>query len=380
MSGGLIMKKRDAIAFVQPYVPSYRRGMFDAIADRLKEEGLELEVWHAKPQGRAAARGNSIEGSWSRPITQRRISVAGRNLTYRPILSEARKVRGVVAGLASTNFETYLLAGDPRVNLMLWGHGRNFTAKNNALDARLERWLSGRASHVFAYTDQGREHLIGAGLASTKVSTVLNSTDVVTLRRAQASATVADLARTRAAYDLENKDVALFVGAFDEPKRLPFLFDAADRVAERNEKFTLLLAGAGPLDDYVKEQTSTRDYARLIGRQDTEQLASLSNLVDLIVMPGRVGLVAVDSLALGVPLATTSYPFHAPESEYLNRRNSLWSDDDPESYASSITTYFGSPELRRETKERAREDGANFSLEQSAEVFVQGIKTGLETR
>lgn len=375
-----MMKKRDAIAFVQPYVPSYRRGMFDAIADRLGAEGLELEVWHAEPQGRAAARGNSIIGPWSRPVRQHRISVAGRNLTYRPILSDARRVRGVVAGLASTNFETYLMASDPRVNLMLWGHGRNFTAKNNALDGRLERWLSGKASHVFAYTDQGRDHLVDAGLAPDKVSTVVNSTDVVKLRRAQSSASEAELDRTRADYDLEEKDVALFVGAFDEPKRLPFLFEAADRVARQNDRFRLLLAGAGPLDDYVAEQVSQRDYARMIGRKNTEELASLSNLVDLIVMPGRVGLVAVDSLALGVPLATTTYPFHAPESEYLNPGNSLWSDDDPESYADSVSAFFASPDLRRQTQDRARADGAHFSLERSADVFVRGIMTGLVTR
>ncbi|WP_374945570.1 glycosyltransferase, partial [Agreia sp.] len=309
-----------------------------------------------------------------------RVSVAGRNVTYRAILSDARAVRGVVAGLASTNVETYLMASDPRVDLMLWGHGRNFTAKNNALDGRLERWLSGKASHVFAYTDQGRRHLVDSGLAPEKVSTVVNSTDVATLRRAQASATEAELAQTRADYDLDGKDVALFVGAFDEPKRLPFLFEAADRVARQNARFRLLLAGAGPLDAYVGEQVSQRDYARTIGRKNTEELASLSNLVDLIVMPGRVGLVAVDSLALGVPLATTSYPFHAPESEYLNRSNSIWSDDDPQSYASSVSAYFASPELRQQTRERARADGAQFSLEKSADVFVRGIMTGLSAR
>jgi glycosyltransferase involved in cell wall biosynthesis len=258
-----MMEKRDTIAFVQPYVPSYRQGMFDAIAERLSEERLELEVWHAEPQGPAAARGNAVTGSWSRPIRQHRISLAGRNLTYRPLLSDARRVRGVVAGLASTNVETYLMASDSRINLMLWGHGRNFTAKNNALDGRLERWISGRASHVFAYTDPGRDHLINAGLAPEKVSTVVNSTDVVTLRRAQAAATDAELAQLRADYDLEGKDVALFVGAFDEPKRLPFLFEAADRVARQNDRFRLLLAGAGPLNAYVDEQVSQRNYAHM---------------------------------------------------------------------------------------------------------------------
>jgi hypothetical protein len=46
-------------------------------------------------------------------------------------------------------------------------------------------------------------------------------------------------------------------------------------------------------------------------------MAALSHVSSAIWMPGRVGLVAVDALALGLPVLTTHFPFHAPELEYL---------------------------------------------------------------
>lgn len=361
------------IAFVQPYVPAYRRGLFDAIAARLSLDGFRLEVWHAEPEGRAAARRNAIEGPWSRRIKQRRVSIKGHNVTFRSILKRAREPRVVVAGLASTNLETYLLAADPRVNLMLWGQGRNFTASTGSLDAKLEAWLCKKAQHIFAYTSEGRDHLLASGVAPSKVSTVRNTTDTADLRRAQLSATESDIADHRSNLDLEGKDVALFVGAFDAPKRLPFLFEATDLIAAKNPDFRLLLAGAGPLDGFVEEMCNTRPYAAMIGRLDSVELGTISNLVDIILMPGRVGLVAVDSLALGIPLATTKYRFHAPEAAYLNDSNSLWTDDDPTSYANEVDALLASPSRRSALSAAARAEGDEFSMEKSADVFVNGI-------
>lgn len=374
-------RRRDnVIAFVQPFVPSYRKGLFDAIAERLKQEGLELEVWHAQPKGIVASRRNSVVGPWSIPTRQHRISIRRRNITYRAIHRQARHVRAVVTGLASSNIETYLLAADSHVNLMLWGHGRNFTAGNNALDSRLEGWLSSKATHIFTYTEQGARHVTQGGVPVGKVSTVVNTTDTARLRASQAGASNTRLATIRKELRLsDSSNVALFVGAFDVPKRLPFLFEAADLVRKADPDFVLVLAGAGPLDDLVAAEAATRDYVRLAGRLEIDELAEVSNLVDLILIPGRVGLVAVDSLALGVPIVTTRYPFHAPEADYLSEANSIWTDDDVVSYARGIIDVLGDPDALAQLKARTRVDGDAFSAAKSADNFVRGILKGLGT-
>ena len=365
--------KTDVIAFIQPFVPNYRVGLFDAIAAELEAVGLRLEVWHDEPRGIVAARGNSSGGGpWSVRIKQRRITVKRRNVTFRGIHRDARRVRAVVAGLASTNLETYLLAADPSVALLLWGHGRNFTASNNALDARLERWLLSRAKHVFTYTEQGAAHLAEGGTPREEITVVRNSTDAKSLRRwkAEGEASSNDL---REALDLTAGWTGLFAGALDAPKRLPFLFTAMDIVAAAEPRFRLLIAGAGPLDTYVRDEVAKRPWATLLGRLEPKQLAAHSTVADVMLMPGRVGLVAVDSLALGVPVATTRYPFHAPEADYLTEVNSLWTADDERSYADGLLGLLNSPDRLASLGNAALTDGMSLSSEASGRAFARGI-------
>ena len=138
----------------------------------------------------------------------------------------------MVHGLASSNLETYGLARDPDVRLMLWGHGRNFTSAGNRLDDRLEGWLCRRASHLFAYTEAGAKHLTSAGIEPSKITVVRNSTDTELLRRHQLECTTAEVDTLRDRLQLGGKRVVLFVGAFDKPKRLPFLFESVDLMHE----------------------------------------------------------------------------------------------------------------------------------------------------
>lgn len=371
------MTRDDVVAVIQPFVPTYRVGLFDAIERHLSPHGLRLEVWHDQPSGIVAARGNATSGPWSVPITQHRLTVRRRNVTYRNVRRSAREVGAVVHGLASSNLETYGLARDRNVLLMLWGHGRNFTSSGNRLDDRLERWLCGRARHLFAYTDVGAQHLVNAGIARSKITVVRNSTDTELLRRHQRDCTPAEIDALRDQLGLGGKRVVLFVGAFDKPKRLPFLLESVDLMHASDPNLVLLLAGAGPLDEYVADAAAQRSYVTNLGRLDAAELARLSHLTDLLLMPGRVGLVAVDSLALGVPLATTRHAFHAPEAEYLSNETSLWSADDPAAYAEAVALLLADPERRASMVRASLSAGDELSADRSGRRFAAGIVNGL---
>jgi hypothetical protein len=61
-----------------------------------------------------------------------------------------------------------------------------------------------------------------------------------------------------------------------------------------------------------------------------------------ILSPGRIGLVAVDALVLGVPILTTDWPFHAPEVEVLVEGQSrLTSANDVKSYVGLVRGFLG---------------------------------------
>ena len=61
-------------------------------------------------------------------------------------------------------------------------------------------------------------------------------------------------------------------------------------------------------------------------------------------IPGRVGLVAVDALAMGLPVHTTRYPYHAPEIEFLAENEVAFLGPDPVRFArESLTLISASP-------------------------------------
>ena len=111
-----------------------------------------------------------------------------------------------------------------------------------------------------------------------------------------------------------------FVGAYDSSKLLPLVFAAAEVTHRELPEFRLVIAGAGPLKDVVDDAARRLPFVISLPRADTTALARIGRVSDCLLMPGRVGLVAVDALALGMPVVTTTYPRHAPEAEYLTQR------------------------------------------------------------
>jgi glycosyltransferase involved in cell wall biosynthesis len=261
---------------------------------------------------------------------------------------------------------------------MLWGHGRNFTASNHALDGTIESWLANRAAQVFTYTDAGKKHVVARGLNEDRVTVVVNSTDTRALREAREATRGLDPSEVRNEFGLGDGPVLLFVGAFDAPKQLPFLFDAMDLLVERLPNIQLVLAGAGPDEAFVRKAVEERPYAHLIGRLEAEAFGRIAHIVELVVMPGRVGLVAVDALALGLPVATTRYPFHAPEVDYLvEGANSVWADFDIHAYANLLQAVLSDTDRLAALQVSAGVLGRDYSVEASASRFVSGLLDGL---
>ena len=67
----------------------------------------------------------------------------------------------------------------------------------------------------------------------------------------------------------------------------------------------------------VEEKAAGSSWLRYVGRAGDGEKRLLGATASLLMNPGRVGLVAVDSFALGLPIATTEWQLHAPEFDYL---------------------------------------------------------------
>jgi glycosyltransferase involved in cell wall biosynthesis len=361
------------ITVIQPYLPAYRVPFFDELGRLLAEADCRLRVVHGEPEGGQAERDDARVGSWSVPIPVRTLRLRGHDLHWRPVLRLARRSEVVVAELASTNLDTYLLALDPRVHLMLWGHGKSYVTEASALDRRLERWLARRARHVFVYTEGGAAFLRSQGYRADRLTVVRNSTDTVGLRRAAAAIRDQDVVAFREKAGLGTGPVAAFIGSFDDSKRLPLLFEAATLAHDRLPGFRLVIAGAGPLQHLVDTAAASLPFVVALPRADVDTLALIGRTAECVVIPGRVGLVAVDALALGLPVVTTSFPHHAPEAEYLSDKVKVVADQTPESLAAALAALLNDPARLAAAKRDAYVLGSELGIEEMASAFATAL-------
>src|SRR5262249_20738395 len=94
----------------------------------------------------------------------------------------------------------------------------------------------------------------------------------------------------------------------------------------------------------------------------------------LLLVPGAVGLVALDSFALGIPLVTTNWPWHGPEFEYLTPgANAVVTGDHIDDYAREIQHYLSNEEELGMMKAACLAEAPRFSVEKMAQNFANGV-------
>jgi glycosyltransferase involved in cell wall biosynthesis len=166
----------------------------------------------------------------------------------------------------------------------------------------------------------------------------------------------------------------LFVGALSSTKRISFLVEAAENIAERLPGFRLLVAGTGEEQQAVDAAAARTPVVVPVGQAFGEHKALLGAVSDVMLMPGLVGLCAVDSFVLEAPIVTTDWPWHAPEFEYLEHgRNACVAPDDPRQYASSVAELLSNPDRLDAMRAECRKDARQYTVEEMSRRFADGL-------
>lgn len=336
--GEVELKESCEVVFTQPYVPAYRVALFEALEERLLELGATLKVYASAPDGRQAARGDAVEARWIRTLVSRTIRVGSRQVKLRHLPFAASHAAVVVTELEVGNALAWcrLLSGRPTI---LWGHGAPYTTRPSKLGDMLKARMAGLADHTFTYTEGGRKYLLDLGVDSTKVTAVGNSTDTHLLRQA--------VIESRASKEEDSRSPsALFVGGLDETKRIDFLLQAAREAKKIDHNFVLTVVGRGVMGQRVSVAETETGAVHLIAEARGRELAEIAARADMIWMPGRVGLVAVDAIALGLPVHTVWHDSHAPELEFLGEKEVAFLPDNPRDFARESLARSGQLPLR----------------------------------
>lgn len=366
-----------SLVIVQPYVPTYRVRFFDGLSKELERSDIHLTVAAARPVGSQAARGDSASGAWLREIRSRTLAFGGKTLVLGGSKIAWADADAVILPCQGTSLDTYRAlansrsAVSPRVGL--WGHIRDYVSSGNVLDRKAERWQLRRADQVFAYTPSGAEYARKVGVDPSRVTTVMNSVDTDTLVRQIRDVTARDAQEFRTRWGLEGDRNLAFVGGLDSSKRIDFIAEFLDFLYDLDPSVKLLLGGRGA-ERHLLDKAVSRGQVIDLGHVDARTLATIGMVSAAIVMPGRVGLVAVDAMALGLPVVTTDWPFHAPEADYLVEGSTKWTaPNEPKGFATSVVAFLSTPRRTPVLRDRTFP-----TIDQMVDNFAHGVTTMME--
>jgi glycosyltransferase involved in cell wall biosynthesis len=296
------------VVILQEYVPEYRVAFFETLHELAKSEGIELIVASGVPRGAQRLRGDAATVGFHVPLRQREFRIMKKRLVFRRIGKAVASADLVILEQARRNVDAYrlLLPRHTRRLIALWGHGKDYTQPTSRLNRALHRMLTLRADWFFAYTKGGIAAVTEVGYPMARTTAVQNSIDTAALRSGISDVTCHSIASFSDDLDLRGK-TALFMGALDDSKRLDFLCEAAELSHALNSDFRLLIGGDGALREDMQRRASIHSWLTYLGPIREREKAVALATAQVIAMPGRVGLVAVDSFASGVPIITTAW-------------------------------------------------------------------------
>ena len=259
------------------------------------------------------------------------------------------------------------------VPLALWGHGRTFTEKSSFGKELLKKRMIRQSDWYFAYTRGVADYVSKVQNSSEKVTILNNSNDVFEIESSLKNLQTTSTESIRKSLGLFSDNTAVFIGALDDSKRINFILESFRRIKSEIPDFELAVCGKGPeLDKFLELENLGIHY---LGYADSILKAKLSRIGLFILNPGRVGLLAVDSFCLSLPIITTDWEFHAPEFEYLeNSKTAIITKNSVEEYASGIVDYVNNQELIKSMKKNCFNNSSSYSIDKMVENFHQGVE------
>lgn len=363
------------LLIVQPYVPAYRVAFFDRLVEQLAEDGIICTIAAGRPVRAQGERGDKVTNkSWLVQTRSRQVSLLGKTVASYGSIHAQRRSRGIIVGLLGSSPDTYAALARGRLTgrrIGVWGHIKPYVQEANRLDAALERWQMRSADHVFAYTAGGADYALLAGTNADKVTTVMNSVDVSDTLSARNLLTESDVQRFRDTHRLVDGKTAAYIGGIDASKRIDFLCEALDILWATDPEFKLVIAGKGD-QEYLLDHVVARRQVIKLGFGGPLEKALISRAAQVMAMPGRIGLVAVECLALNLPIVTTPYRHHAPEHEYLVEGESRYtSGESAFDFASTLARFAGERSASR------RLDLSYPTIDEMVSNFRRGVHTML---
>ena len=357
------------MVFVQKFVPHYRLPFLEGVREELARRGIEFVLVYGPPDPYEGSKVRTVSPDWGVAVDTRHLRVAGRWLYRQGAARHVRAGNLVVVEHAAKLLDNYglwarHLAG--RIRMGYFGHGENFQTAHELGGSRFLKRAMLRVTRWFAYTEVSRRSLLSQGVADERITVVDN-----TLAPPELPSPMPERVPGR----------CLYIGGLYGDKRLEFLVEAAALAARARPDFELHVVGAGPLEPLMREAAGHHPWLRFHGALYGADRARLLASSQAILMPGLVGLVAIDSFHFGAPLITSHAGQHSPEVAYLEDGvNALFdaADGTPATYAALVERFLADGALARRLRGACATSAATYTIERMVARFCDGAERCFE--
>lgn len=357
------------VVFVQKFVPHYRLPLFENLREQFTAQGIEFVLIYGPPDAYEGSKIRMEYPEWGHRVKSLIIPLPGKFTRYLYWQGAAFKVRRgdvVIVEHASKLLDNYLLFALEQIgwiSLCYFGHGRNFQSHREISIARkLKRLMVRRVSRWFAYTEISRQALLEQEVPDERI-VVVNNTLTVSRQLEEV-----DVPRHKSRF--------VYIGGMYKEKRLDLIFETMQRLQLDFPELELHIAGTGPDQSKVEAFANEHAWCTYVGPVFGEDRDRFLLSATAIVMPGPVGLVAIDSFHYATPILTTTCDNHGPEVAYLeNNVNALILDSfgDVDTFTPLVKQFLESDELAEKLREGCRSSASGYTIEDTASKFVGGV-------
>lgn len=370
--------RRQRVVCIQRRLTHYRVPLFNAMKADLAVRGIDFAVLHGNPAPSELTKSDSGELSWAHfvPCTY----WAGERICWQnpgKLINSADLV--IVTQENKLVFNLLAMIRHRAYRLAFWGHGRNMQASNpRSMRERFKNWTTQKVQWWFAYTALSARTVHAAGFPSDRTTDVQNSIDTQQLIADCQSVTEVEIAALRRQLALGDGPLGVFIGSLYPDKRLDFLLQAAEALAQERPSFRLIIVGSGPAQGDIVDAAQRLPWLRYVGRKLGRDKALYLRAATLMLNPGLVGLGVLDAFAAGLPMVTTDCNLHSPEIAYLRHgENGLMTADNLPAFIAACTDLLADPDKRQQLAAAARADAQHYTLQNMARRFGDGIVAAL---
>lgn len=373
------------VVIIQKRLPQYRKPFFELLRKELAQHNIKLVLIYGRPGNEQKQRKDNVEISWAQVIRNREIKVGEAYLLWQPCLTYLKKADLVIVEQASKLLVNYVLFLSHKlgmIKLCFWGHGKGLMAKKGSLGEQLKASMSRGVHWWFAYNDLSARIVGELDFPPQRITSVQNAVDTYRLIKTHDALTKKDCDSFRKKHNISSENVCLFIGSLYAERRIDYLLEACKVIREKIPDFEILVLGAGPEERKVKEAAQIYNWIHFKGPVFGEEKVPFFKISKLVLLPGPVGLVVVESFAMETPIVTVDISTHGPEVDYISDgKNGVIVKEahDVEKYALQVVELLRDFQTLNKLKAACKAAKEKYTLETMVERFSEGVQKALRS-